>query len=74
MARRRLQQVPWKAAGRTSEVQASADDVVREVGWVFTPHWSFALPSPANFPWMLTTRIWLKFPSAITARCDIVIT
>lgn len=35
MARRRLQQVPWKAAGRTSEVQASADDVVREVGWVF---------------------------------------
>jgi SAM-dependent methyltransferase len=35
MARRRLQQVPWKAAGRTSEVQANADDVVREVGWVF---------------------------------------
>jgi ubiquinone/menaquinone biosynthesis C-methylase UbiE len=35
MARRRLQQVPWKAAGRTSEVQGSADDVVREVGWVF---------------------------------------
>jgi ubiquinone/menaquinone biosynthesis C-methylase UbiE len=35
MARRRLQQVPWKAAGRTTEVQANADDVVREVGWVF---------------------------------------
>ncbi len=35
MARRRLQQVPWKAAGRTSEVQHHADDVVREVGWVF---------------------------------------
>jgi len=35
MSRRRLQQVPWNAAGRTSEVQSSADDVVREVGWVF---------------------------------------
>lgn len=35
VARRRLQQVPWKAAGRTSEVQANADDVIREVGWVF---------------------------------------
>jgi SAM-dependent methyltransferase len=35
MARRRLQQVPWKTAGRTSEVQPSADDVVRRVGWVF---------------------------------------
>lgn len=35
MTRRRLQQVPWKAAGRTSEVQPHADDVVREVGWVF---------------------------------------
>lgn len=35
MTRRRLQQVPWKAAGRATEVQPNADDVVREVGWVF---------------------------------------
>lgn len=35
MARRRLQQVPWRTAGRASEVQPSADDVVRRVGWVF---------------------------------------
>lgn len=32
---RRAQLVPWKAAGRTSERQASGDDVVRTTGWVF---------------------------------------
>lgn len=29
------QHVPWKAAGRASEEQHSADDVVRRTGWVF---------------------------------------
>jgi len=33
--RRRPQLVPWKAAGQTSERQASGDDVVRTTGWVF---------------------------------------
>jgi SAM-dependent methyltransferase len=33
--RRRPQLVPWKAAGQTSERQASGDDVVRATGWVF---------------------------------------
>ncbi|MEM9514962.1 MAG: class I SAM-dependent methyltransferase [Actinomycetota bacterium] len=33
--RRRPQLVPWKAAGRVSEQQASGDDVVRTTGWVF---------------------------------------
>lgn len=32
---RRPQLVPWKTAGRVSEDQTSADDVVREIGWVF---------------------------------------
>jgi SAM-dependent methyltransferase len=32
---RRRQHVPWKAAGSTSEQEHSADDVVRETGWVF---------------------------------------
>lgn len=32
---RRPQLVPWKAAGQTSERQASGDDVVRATGWVF---------------------------------------
>ncbi|MDX2382017.1 MAG: class I SAM-dependent methyltransferase [Acidimicrobiia bacterium] len=32
---RRPQLVPWKAAGRLSETQASGDDVVRTTGWVF---------------------------------------
>ena len=31
----RKQHVPWRAAGTASEAQASADDVVRETGWVF---------------------------------------
>ncbi len=31
----RKQHVPWRAAGTSSEAQASADDVVRETGWVF---------------------------------------
>lgn len=35
MSPRRLQQVPWKAAGRASERSPSADDVVRQTGWVF---------------------------------------
>jgi SAM-dependent methyltransferase len=33
--RLRPELVPWKAAGRTSERQASGDDVVRTTGWVF---------------------------------------
>lgn len=32
---RRPQLVPWKAAGRLSETQASGDEVVRTTGWVF---------------------------------------
>ncbi|MEJ7720162.1 MAG: class I SAM-dependent methyltransferase [Ilumatobacteraceae bacterium] len=32
---RRSQFVPWKAAGRVSERQTDADDVVRTTGWVF---------------------------------------
>jgi ubiquinone/menaquinone biosynthesis C-methylase UbiE len=32
---RRSQLVPWRTAGRVSEDQTSADDVVREIGWVF---------------------------------------
>jgi SAM-dependent methyltransferase len=32
---RRKQHVPWTAAGTASEQQHSADDVVRETGWVF---------------------------------------
>ena len=32
---RRPQLVPWRTAGRVSEEQRSADDVVREIGWVF---------------------------------------
>ena len=32
---RRRQHVPWKAAGTASEQEHSADDVVRETGWVF---------------------------------------
>jgi SAM-dependent methyltransferase len=31
----RRQHVPWKAAGAASEEQHSADEVVRETGWVF---------------------------------------
>jgi SAM-dependent methyltransferase len=31
----RKQHVPWKAAGATSEQRHSADEVVRETGWVF---------------------------------------
>ncbi|MEM9039273.1 MAG: class I SAM-dependent methyltransferase [Actinomycetota bacterium] len=32
---RRGQQIPWKSAGRLTERQSSADDVVRTTGWVF---------------------------------------
>ena len=32
---RRPQLIPWRTAGRVSEDQNSADDVVREIGWVF---------------------------------------
>ncbi|MFM2070555.1 MAG: hypothetical protein RLZZ623_818 [Actinomycetota bacterium] len=32
---RRKQHVPWTAAGSASEQQHTADDVVRETGWVF---------------------------------------
>jgi SAM-dependent methyltransferase len=31
----RKHHVPWKAAGRASETHSSADDVVRDTGWVF---------------------------------------
>ena len=30
-----LQLIPWKAAGRVTEEQASADEVVQATGWVF---------------------------------------
>jgi SAM-dependent methyltransferase len=33
--RRRSQLIPWKSAGRVTEAQASADDVVQATGWVF---------------------------------------
>lgn len=32
---RRSQLIPWKVAGRVSERRLSADEVVRETGWVF---------------------------------------
>jgi len=32
---RRRQHVPWRAAGTASEQERTADDVVRETGWVF---------------------------------------
>lgn len=31
----RKQHTPWQAAGRATETGASADDVVRDIGWVF---------------------------------------
>jgi SAM-dependent methyltransferase len=33
--RRRIELLPWKAAGRVTERQTSGDDVVRTTGWVF---------------------------------------
>jgi SAM-dependent methyltransferase len=33
--RRRSQLIPWKSAGRVTERQSSADDVVQATGWVF---------------------------------------
>ena len=33
--RRRSQLIPWKVAGRVTERQANADDVVQATGWVF---------------------------------------
>ena len=33
--RRRTQLLPWKVAGRMTEAQASADEVVQTTGWVF---------------------------------------
>jgi SAM-dependent methyltransferase len=35
MPRSRPQLIPWKVAGRVSEDQASADEVVQTTGWVF---------------------------------------
>ncbi|MEY2767970.1 MAG: hypothetical protein RI912_1633, partial [Actinomycetota bacterium] len=35
MAERRRQLTPWRAAGSRAEARESADDVVRETGWVF---------------------------------------
>ena len=35
MPRRRSQLIPWKVAGRLTEEQPSADDVVQATGWVF---------------------------------------
>lgn len=35
MAPRRRQLIPWRAAGTRAEARESADDVVRETGWVF---------------------------------------
>jgi SAM-dependent methyltransferase len=40
---RRTQIVPWRAAGRVSEGKGSADDVVREIGWVFNNETGHAL-------------------------------
>ena len=31
----RKQHVPWTAAGRATEIEHSADEVVRSTGWVF---------------------------------------
>jgi SAM-dependent methyltransferase len=33
--KRPRQHLPWRAAGKASEAEPSADDVVRETGWVF---------------------------------------
>ena len=33
--RRRIEFLPWKAAGRVTERQTSGDEVVRTTGWVF---------------------------------------
>ena len=35
MTRRRRQLIPWRAAGTRAEVGQTADEVVREIGWVF---------------------------------------
>jgi SAM-dependent methyltransferase len=35
VSRRRPELIPWKVAGRITEEQASADDVVQATGWVF---------------------------------------
>jgi len=35
MTKRRPQLAPWRNAGRVAEEQRSADDIVRETGWVF---------------------------------------
>ena len=35
VSKRRPQLAPWRMAGRASEDQPSADDVVRETGWIF---------------------------------------
>jgi SAM-dependent methyltransferase len=35
MPRQRPQSIPWKVAGRATEEQASADEVVQAMGWVF---------------------------------------
>ena len=35
MARRGRQLIPWRVAGTRAEMRHSADDVVRETGWVF---------------------------------------
>ena len=35
MSKRRPHLAPWRTAGRVSEAQRTADDVVRETGWVF---------------------------------------
>jgi SAM-dependent methyltransferase len=40
---RRKQHVPWTEAGRASETERSADDVVRSTGWVFNNETGHAL-------------------------------
>jgi len=35
MANRRRQLIPWRAAGTRAEVGQNADEVVRDIGWVF---------------------------------------
>ena len=45
---RRRQHLPWRAAGTASERQGTADDLLRERGWVFNSRAS-SVPSLAEF-------------------------
>ena len=43
MTRRRPQLTPWRTAGERAEGPQSADEVVRETGWVFNNETGSAL-------------------------------